>query len=147
MTHARTQIRQAVVALLAGNTAAGSRVYASRVHPLDDPKLPALCVFSPQESMGNPTMQRPRTQQRTLQLVIEGYVKARGDIDAEADTLALEVEKIIGADPTLGGLVKDAMLDTTSTQLSGEGERPVAIITLTFAVLYCVKENAPQTLV
>lgn len=147
MTHARTQIRQAVVNLLTGNTSAGSRVYASRVYALDDPKLPALLVFTPQEGMGNPSMQRPRTQQRNLQLVIEGYVKARGDIDAEADALALEVEQIIGADPTLGGLVKDATLDTISTQLSGEGEKPVAIISLTFAVLYCVKENAPQTLV
>lgn len=147
MTHARTQIRQAVVNLLKDNTAAGSRVYASRVYALDDPKLPALLVFTPQEGMGNPSMQRPRTQQRNLQLVIEGYVKARGDIDAEADALALEVEQIIGADPTLGGLVKDATLDTTSTQLSGEGEKPVAIISLTFAVLYCVKENVPQTLV
>lgn len=145
MTHARTQIRQAVVNLLKDNTAAGSRVYASRVYALDDPKLPALLVFTPQEGMGNPSMQRPRTQQRNLQLVIEGYVKARGDIDAEADALALEVEQIIGTDPTLGGLVKDAMLDTSSTQLSGEGEKPVAIISLTFAVLYCVKENAPQT--
>ena len=147
MTHARTQIRQAVVNLLKDNTAAGNRVYASRVYALDDAKLPALLVFTPQESMGNPTMQRPRTQQRSLSLMIEGYVKARGDIDAEADALALEVEQIIGADPTLGGLVKDVMLDTTSTQLSGEGEKPVAIISLTFAVLYCVKENAPQTLV
>ena len=147
MSHARTQIRQAVVAMLTGNTAAGSRVYTSRVYPLDDPKLPALLVFTPQESMGNPSMQRPRTQQRTPQLVIEGYVKARGDIEAEADALAVEVEKIIGADPTLGGRVKDTMLDSTSIQLSGDGEKPVAVITLTFAVLYCTKENAPETLV
>lgn len=147
MSHARTQIRQAVVALLTGHTAAGSRVYTSRVYPLDDPKLPALLVSTPQESMGNPTMQRPRTQQRTPQLVIEGYVKARGDIEAEADALAVEVEKIIGADPTLGGRVKDTMLDSTAIQLSGDGEKPVAVITLSFAVLYYTKENAPQTLV
>ena len=77
--------------------------------------------------MGNPTMQRPRTQQRTLQLVIEGYVKARGDIDAEADALALEVEQIIGADPTLGGLVKDATLDTTSRKLYLNAEVSIVI--------------------
>ncbi len=147
MSHARTQIRQAVVNLLKDQTAAGNRVYESRVYPLDDPKLPALLVFTPQESMGNPTMQRPRTQQRQLQLVIEGYLKARGDIDSDADALALEVEQLIGADPTIGGLVKDAMLDVTTTQLSGEGEKPVAIVSLTFMALYAVKENAPETLV
>lgn len=47
MSHARTQIRQAVVALLNGNTEAGNRVFSSRVHPLDDAKLPALLVYSP----------------------------------------------------------------------------------------------------
>ena len=147
MSHARTQIRQAVVTRLKDHTSAGSRVYTSRVYPLDDPKLPALLVYTPHEDMEPPSMQRPRTQRRSLQLVIEGYVKARGDIDADADALAVAVEKIIGADPTLGGLAKDAMLATTATQLSGDGERPVAVITMTFAVLYCVKENAPDTLV
>lgn len=145
MSHARTQIRQAVVALLNGNTEAGNRVFSSRVHPLDDAKLPALLVYTPQENIGERSMQRPRTQQRQLQLAVEGYLKARGDIDAEADALALEVEQMIAADPTLAGLVKDISLESTATQLSGEGEKPVAVITLTFAVLYCVKENAPQT--
>lgn len=145
MSHARTQIRQAVVALLNGNTEAGNRVFSSRVHPLDDAKLPALLVYTPQENIGERSMQRPRTQQRQLQLAVEGYLKARGDIDAEADALALDVEQLIAADPTLAGLVKDITLESTATQLSGEGERPVAVITLTFAVLYCVKENAPQT--
>lgn len=147
MSHARTQIRQAVVALLNGNTEAGNRVFSSRVHPLDDAKLPALLVYTPQENIGERSMQRPRTQQRPLQLAVEGYLKARGDIDAEADALALEVEQLIAADPTLAGLVKDISLESTATQLSGEGEKPVAVITLTFAVLYCVKENAPQTAV
>lgn len=147
MTHARTQIRKAVVNALKGNTAAGTRVYESRVYALDDPKLPALLVFTPQESMGQPSMQRPRTQMRQLQLMVEGYLKARGDIDSDADALALEVEQLIAADPTLGGLVKDAMLDTTATRLSGEGEKPVAIVSLTFVILYSVKENAPQTLI
>jgi len=145
MSHARTQIRQAVVALLNGNTEAGNRVFSSRAHPLDDAKLPALLVYTPQENIGERSMQRPRTQQRQLQLAVEGYLKARGDIDAEADALALEVEQLIAADPTLAGLVKDISLESTATQLSGEGEKPVAVITLTFAVLYSVKENAPQT--
>lgn len=147
MTHARTQLRQAVVSLLTGNTTAGNRVYSSRVYPLDEPKLPALLVFTPQDDMEKPSMQRPRTQHRNLQLVIEGYVKARGDIDVEADALALEVEELIGSDPTLSGLAKDAMIVSTTTQLSGEGDKPVAVVTLTFVVLYCVKENALGILV
>ena len=36
------------------------------------------------------------------------------------------------------------LLLLTATQLSGEGEKPIAVLSLTFAVLYAVKENAPQ---
>ena len=46
MSHARTQIRQAVIALLKGNTGAGNNVFEARVYPIDDPKLPALLVYT-----------------------------------------------------------------------------------------------------
>lgn len=147
MTHARTQIRQAVVTLLTGASPAGNRVYASRVYPLDEARLPALLVFSNQEVVNEQSLTRPRTQLRQLSLTVEGYVKAQGNVDETTDSLALAVEKAIAADPTLGGLVKDAVLDTTETQLSGDGDKPVAVVTLTFAVKYAVKENAPQTLI
>ncbi len=148
MSHARTQIRNAVTALLLGNTSAVSKVYESRVYPLDNPKLPAILVYTKQESVDDQmSMSKPRTQHRELQLTIEVYVKANSNIDETADTLALEIEQLIATDPTLGGLVKDTILDTTEIQYSDEGEKPIAVIILTFAVLYAVKENAPNTLI
>ena len=146
MSHARTQIRNAVTALLNGNTTAGNHVYESRVYPLNDPKLPALLVYTKLETVGEQSMSRPRTQQRELMLTLEAYVKARGNVDEATDDLALEIEQLIAADPTLGGLVKDTALDTTETQFSDEGEKPIAVAVLTFSILYTVKENAPQTL-
>ena len=147
MTHARTQIRQAVLALLNGNTTAGSNVFEARVYPLNDPKLPALLVYTKQETVGEQSMSYPRTQHRELLLTIEAYVKARGNVDADTDALSLEVEQLIAADPTLGGLVKDTVLDTTDTQFSDDGEKPVAVAVLTYAILYTVKEDTPDTLV
>lgn len=146
MKHARTQIRNAVTALLKGNTTAGDNVFEARVYPINDPKLPALLVYSKQETVGEQSMSRPRTQQRELMITVEAYVKARGTVDEDTDTLALEVEQLIAADPTLGGLVKDTALDTTETQFSDDGERPVAVAVMTFSVLYTVKEHEPQTL-
>lgn len=146
MSHARTQIRSAVTTLLKGNTAAGNNVYEARVYPINDPKLPALLIYTKQEVVGEQSMSRPRTQQRELMLSVEAYVKARGNVDEVTDDLALEIEQLIAADPTLGGLVKDIALETTETQFSDDGERPVAVATLTFSTLYAVKENAPQTL-
>src|SRR5690606_13562113 len=144
---ARTQIRQAVIALLKGNTSAGNNVFEARVYPINDPKLPALLVYTKLETLGEQSMSRPRTQQRELRLSIEVYVKARGKVDEDTDALALEIEHLIAADVTLGGLVKDMVLDTTETQFSDDGERPVAVAFINYAILYTVKEHQPQTLV
>ena len=146
MKHARTQIRNAVTTLLKGNTTAGNNVYEARVYPLNDPKLPALLIYTKQETVGEQSMSRPRTQQRELFITVEAYVKARGNVDEDTDNLAMEIEQLIAADPTLGGLVKDTALDTTETQFSDDGEKPVAVAILTFSVLYTVKEHEPQTL-
>lgn len=147
MSHARTQIRQAVIALLKDNTSAGNNVFEARIYPIDDPKLPALLVYTKLETLGEQSMSRPRTQQRELRLSIEIYVKARGKVDEDTDALALEIEQLIAADVTLGGLVKDMVLDTTETQFSDDGERPVAVAVMNYAILYTVKEHQPQTLV
>jgi hypothetical protein len=147
MSHARTQIRQAVIALLKGNTSAGNNVFEARVYPIDDPKLPALLVYTKLETLGEQSMSRPRTQQRELRLSIEVYVKARSKVDEDTDALALEIEQLIAVDVTLGGLVKDMVLDTTETQFPDDGERPVAVAVMNYAILYTVKEHQPQTLV
>jgi hypothetical protein len=46
----------------------------------------------------------------------------------------------------LNGLVKDLGLDTTETQFSDEGERPIAVAVLNYAILYTVKEDTPDSL-
>lgn len=143
--HARTQIRKAVITLLKDNTSAGSNVYEARVYPINEPKLPALLVYTKQETVGEQSISRPRTHQRELMLTIEAYVKARGNVDEVTDNLALEVEQLIATDPALGGLVKDIVLDTTETQFSDDGERPIAVAVLTYSILYVVKENAPDS--
>ena len=147
MTHACTQIGQAVATMLKNNASAGANVFEARAYALDDPKLPALLVYTKQETVGQTSMSYPRTQQRELQMSIEAYVKARGKVDDDTDTLALEIEQLIAADPTLGELVRDVVLDTTETLISDEGEKPIAVAVLNYAVLYTVKEHEPQTLI
>lgn len=147
MKHARTQIRNAVTTLLKSNTTAGDNVFEARVYPINDPKLPALLIYTKQETAGEQSMSRPRTQQRELMVTVEAYVKERGNVDEATDTLAMEIEQLVAADPTLGGLVKDTALDTTETQFSDDGEKPIAVAVLTFSVLYVVKEHEPETLI
>lgn len=144
MTHIRTQIRQEVVNLLKGNTVAGNKVYGSRIRPLDN--LPAIAVFTLNEEAETVTISYPRTQSRNLNLAVEIYVKANTGFDDEADALAAEVEALLAADTSLGGLAKDIKLVATGLLFSGEGEKPAAIATLTYSVLYQTKENNPETL-
>jgi hypothetical protein len=145
MTHARSQIRNAVTAILLGNTSAQNRVYESRIYPLDNAKLPALLVYTKQENVADYSISYPRTQNRQLQLTIEAYVKASNNSDEVADQIALEVEQLIAANPKLGGLAKDTILATTEIQFSDDGEKPIAYAIMNFTVSYTVKENAPQT--
>jgi hypothetical protein len=147
MKHARTQIRDMVAAVLMSHTSAGDHVYEARVYALDDMKLPALLVYTKQDTVVSRSISLPRTQQRELVVTVEAYVKSRGNIDDVTDALALEVEQRIAADPTLGGLVKDITLTSTDMQFSDDGERPVAVAVLTFTTLYTVKEHQPQTLI
>lgn len=128
MTHARTAIRKTVISLLKNSALAsriGNHIYESRVHPIDN----------------------PRSQTRQLTLIIEAYAKENGSIDVIADSLSLEIEEILSLDHTLGGMVKDIILNSTEINLSGEGDRPIAVATLTYHITYRTKEHSPNILI
>lgn len=145
MIHARSQIRNAVTTLLKNNSSVGNNVFESRVYPLSKPKLPAVLVYTKNESVGDKSISYPRTQNRELSLTIEVYVKSSNNIDEEADNLALEIEQILSNNINLSGLVKDLSLSSTEIQYSDEGEKPIGILVMNYNILYCVKENNPQT--
>ncbi len=92
-------------------------------------------------------MSGARTLLRNLSLVIEGYVKAVSNYDDTVDTIAKEVETAMGNDVTLNGLAKNSYLESTEIEYDGEGEKPVAVVSLTYTVEYMTIENAPQTAV
>jgi hypothetical protein len=142
--HLRRQIRDAVVAALGGLSTTGSNVFGSRVTPLQDANLPALLVSTPAEDVEIASMGANRTQERTLQLVIEACVKAASGYEDTVDQIVKEVEQAFAAAPTLGGLCKYMQLRKIETELSGEGEKPVAVATMTFDVPYYTALNAPD---
>jgi len=150
MTHARQQIRVAIATLVTGLTTTGANVFPSRVHPLQDTDLPGLTVYTTTEDVETDTMMMgtplAREQHRSLNVVVESYVKATANFDNILDTIAVEVEKAILADPTLGGLAKDTVLSNTEISLLSEGDKPVALATFTFLTQYRVSEIDPETL-
>ena len=50
MAHVRQQIRDQIVTALTGLTTTGSNVFRSRIFPLEQTKLPALCIFTKSEA-------------------------------------------------------------------------------------------------
>jgi hypothetical protein len=148
MTHARTSIRKSIVSLLKNSRLKkllGDRIYESKVYPVDN--TPSIVVYTPSEQVIEYSMSFPRSQTRQLSLIIEIYAKENSNIDQISDSLALEVEEIIAADPTLGKMVKDMVLNSSETIFSGDGDKPIAVATLTYHITYRVKENSPNKLI
>ncbi len=148
MTHARTIIRKTIVSLLKNSRLKkllGDRIYESKVYPVDN--TPSIVVYTPSEQVTEYSMSFPRSQTRQLTLVIEIYAKENSSIDQISDSLALEVEEIIADDHTLGGMVKDISLHSSETIFSGDGDKPIAVATLTYHITYRTKENSPNKLI
>ncbi len=101
MAHQRTVIRNAVVALLLGQTAAASRVYAARRAPsLRKNELPAICVYTDEED-SDTGQSAPRELEREVDLLVVAFVMPDDDADAAMDDIALQVETAMHADPYL----------------------------------------------
>src|SRR5918912_779283 len=110
MAHQREVIRKAVQGqLLAANTAAQDRVFATRLVPYRRMQLPAFAVYTPEEPV-DPASQRtaPRELKRNLRLVVEAAVNEGAilraapvqNVDDALDDLALDIERAIDADET-----------------------------------------------
>jgi len=138
-------IRHAVRDLLDGKTAADDKVTAMRFNPYRLSDLPAISVYTIEETVDIENSTAPKELARELQLEIQGWVKADEDVTADdaMDALALEIETAMHADPYLGGAASDSVLIGTTTGMHNEGDRLMGILTLTYAVTY--HTLAPET--
>lgn len=143
MSHLRTQIRNAVVATL-GLT--GSRVYASRRHPVEADKLPALCVYAFDETseLHGKAAAATRPLLRQLNMAVEAVAQANDNVDDSLDVICGDVEVALGADPTLGGLAYDCHLTGTKIAIVATGDRTTAHALMTFTVFYRTRAADPS---
>lgn len=145
MAHARKQIRDAAVTLLTGLATTGANVFPSRTLAVPPDKRPALLVYTTEEDSEPLTMGADPTLERLAVLMVVGQADAAEDIEDLLDQIASEVETAFGADPKLGGLVKDLSLSETSKGLTGEGEQEQGMIRMTFDVEYHTARSDPDT--
>lgn len=143
MAHQRQVIREKVAALLSGATGAGARVFQSRVVPYRRLELPAIAVYARSEQVDPESrLTAPRELTRSLQLAVEIAERLSEDVDDALDALALQVEKVFDADPTLGGEAGDSLLGSTQIDLVEDGDKPIGVAILTYEITY--RTDAPD---
>lgn len=146
LTHAHTQIREAVVTALTGLTTTGSRVFPNRLYSLAAADLPGLRVFTDEDAVEAETIHTPHVQSHTLSVLVECCGKASNGLDDTCDQISLEVEKALAPGLTVGGVVLYPTLTALRYQ-DEPGVSAVGVKQLEFSVTYSVLNNAPETLI
>lgn len=143
--HLRRQIREAVATAVTGLATTGSRVFQSRVYPLQDSEFPALLVYTLGEVVGQGSMPAPRWQERTVRLQVLAVARADADVDDTLDQICKEVEVALAMPcAALAGIAQMITLVSTDIEMQGTDAQPVGQAALTYEVLYMAAENAPD---
>jgi len=145
--HIRQQIRERAGTVLTGLTTTGSNVFETRIYPLSNTNLPALAIYTKNETSEPLVISTNRVMSRELELIVEVYVKQTSNFDDQVDKICKEVEIAISADTTLNSLAKDCFLQSTEIEYNTEGEQPLSYAVLTFLTNYYVQETAPDVAV
>ena len=145
MAHVRKAIREHVVTTVTSLSTTGSNVYETRYFPLQTGNLPALIIYTLDETVEDYTIgQNTRTQFRALNLIIEAHCRGTANIDDTLDTIAEEVEEAMVTDITRGGNAKDTKLVATDVEFETASQK-TGLMRLTYLISYSTVENAVQT--
>ena len=145
MAHVRKAIREHVVTTITSLSTTGSNVYETRYFPLQTGNLPALIVYTLDETVEDYTLgQNTRTQFRALNLIIEAHCRGTANIDDTLDTIAEEVEEAMVTDISRGGHAKDTKLVATDVEFDTASQK-TGLMRLTYLISYNTVENAVQT--
>ncbi len=148
MSSERKAIRTGVRSLLLNQTEADDRVFQSRVLPHRRHELPVITVYTLEEAVEPESANTgPRELTRDLALVIEAWVEPGEGVDDRMDDLAQEIEDVMHADPYLGGLVGESVLESVDMELLEAGDREMGLVTMTYAITYrTMAPRAPEDL-
>ena len=142
--HVREQIRSRIVTNCTGLGTTGSRVFESRIYPMEGSELPGLLVFTTTE-LSEPIRIGPnRLLERTLSVVVQGYCETNSDFDGTIDEICKEVETALASDRTVNGLAKDLFIESTDITFSSESNKAVGFVTMVFQVQYYTDAQSPD---
>lgn len=146
MAHMRQQIREGAEGLI--NAIANiNTVYSSRVRTVDDDQLPVAIISTPIEQLadtGEAIGDSARV--RILTLVVDIHAKGKL-MDDVLDALAVDVEKALASDATLGGFAINSELEETECEFDASTDNDVGRLTMTYQVMYRTDKNDPELIV
>jgi hypothetical protein len=135
MSSIRKEIREKITEILTGNTDAGTQVFKSRTHAVDPSELPAILVYSRDETV-EIFNAAPRELKRSLTIGIEIAAKADEDLDDTLDDLSDQVEALISENQTLSDTASDIVLQRVELHLVEEGNQQHGACVMTYLVTY-----------
>lgn len=145
MSHVRQQIRDRIATLVTGLPVTGASVYKMRRYALDDAKLPAICVYTTDESSSLITI-GSRTLRRVINVMVDIAVTgASTAVSDSLDNICVSAEEAIAADFGLNGLAKSCILTSTEIDVNVEGEKSFATAQLVYAVEYVTSITDVET--
>lgn len=146
MAHLRTQIRNALVALLTDLPTTADRVFPGQIYPLGPEQLPALLVHVDDEEIEALTIHGPAQLSRTVTIRVECVTQLSEGLEDEMDEMALEVEHAVASDASLGGLLNSVLVPNgIETERSGDGDAPMGRLTVRYLAEYLVSNDAVDT--
>lgn len=131
----KRRIKIAVRDLLLNKTEAKEKVKISSSIPLQAESLPALRVYSTNESVSR-FNEAPKNYKRNLTLAIECIDCGDDDdnLDMRLEILGEQVETLLELDETLGKLVNKLELSGAAYQYEADAQSPIGSLILTYNV-------------
>ena len=142
--HRRQAAREAIGTALTGLTTTSSRVFQSRVYPLETTDLPGLLVYTGGETITVSTIHGPAVLERTLAVRVVGVAKAIADLDDTLDLIVKEIEIAIAGMSVTGIASSITLTGIDEPELSGSSDRPTGQVTMNFDVSYYTTASAPD---
>lgn len=137
MSHARTQIRNAIVSALSNLTTTGSNVFVGKVSAFADSQLPGLNIMTLEEELDTESSGGSHSGADARQLRVEIQIKAKQEdgLLAALDGIEVEIHDAIMTDDSLGGKVKRMKLVGSRVELDEE-EKNIGTLISTWGCYY-----------
>ena len=154
MSHARQQVRDAVVTILNTAPTSYNRAYNTRIQPMQQ-VWPYLMVWTDSETITDRVIHNGGSQMREMSLTIEARLqlpqRETEVLETRMDTVAAEIEtklKLLSLQTALAKVTSCYLTDTRMELAVDQDDVPsFGAVVMNWLIGYTTNEGSPETLV